>query len=333
MTSQVATPPIHTDLSLSLGRRDHQPDYTEGSGTLDEVVRQRLGTPRPPRPDEAGPSHWFQRNPSRPSTPEWEHEPPELQNISTLIHSRFRISPPLVADPLNPLLQISPRRAPVQLNQHEDELYSPTTPLDLGGLPFANTLADRSQELLSHTTQPSSAVRDQQALGLQVRLEFPGKRRRDWLHDRSQSVSSYLGPTTDVIMDRDARQKRRLDEWDSKGGFTISGRQNGPLFNAKALTDVSMARKLGVNADVTTFVASPKKRAATTSPLCSTAIWSLKRSRGSPEDLIAVQDDASSHLTHTPMETQGTEGGLENTQVHTAGSGDVTDPDQSPKDQ
>ncbi|KMT00240.1 hypothetical protein BVRB_1g016020 [Beta vulgaris subsp. vulgaris] len=246
-----------------------------------------------------------------------EQEPHELQNISTLINSRFRISPPLFADPLNPLVQVPSRVEPAQLDPFGPELYSPTTPLDLCDLPSDRSPTDRSQALSAHTPILSPMVRAPQILGLHAGRQFPGKRRWDCQHNQPQSVSSYLGPMLDVTHARKARQKRRLEEWDSKGGFTIWGKKPGVLFHAKSLTDVSMVRNFGVGADVTTFVPSPKKRAATTSPLCSTSPWSLKRGRLSPEDPMAVQDDASSLITHTPMETQVAEAGLETTQPHT----------------
>ena len=135
----------------------------------------------------------------------------------------------------------------------------------------------------------------------------------------------------DVTQARKARQKRHLEEWDSKGGFTIWGRKPGDPFHAKALTDVSMARNCGVEADVATFVTSPKKRSATTSPICSASHWSLKRTRLSPDDTMATRDDATSCIAPTPMETQGTEAVLEPTQPHADGSGVVTDPYQSPR--
>lgn len=50
---------------------------------------------------------------------------------------------------------------------------------------------------------------------------FKGKKRRDPPLTRSQFVASILIPTQDATAARGTRKKRRLEDWEAKGGFNI----------------------------------------------------------------------------------------------------------------
>lgn len=50
---------------------------------------------------------------------------------------------------------------------------------------------------------------------------FTGKRRRDAPSSKSQSLDTYLRFGYDELQARIKRQKRRMELWDAKGGFTI----------------------------------------------------------------------------------------------------------------
>lgn len=120
-----------TQLNLSVGPQSQSRARLSKSGTLPAVVQQGWAMRPPPGPDEAGPSDWFKNDPHRLESPDFDRVPPELQNISTFINTRFRISPPVFVDPLNSLLQVSQRLSQVPTAQQDQELYSPTSPLDL----------------------------------------------------------------------------------------------------------------------------------------------------------------------------------------------------------
>lgn len=79
--------------------------------------------------------------------------------------------------------------------------------------------------------------------------------------------------------------KIRYEEWDAKGGFSLRRFPTSADTYAKALTDVSMARDMGVEALFLSGSVERKKRGDTVSPMDPTGDWSLKRSRTSSPDI------------------------------------------------
>lgn len=118
------------------------------TNTLEDLVAK--GWPiAPPGPQEAGPSNWVDRaheqalndlhgyldiglHPQNQNHSNSSNDPEELRNISHIINSRFRISPPPFADLFNPLLQ-DHRRFNGAINNDEnlEDCYSLTSPLDI----------------------------------------------------------------------------------------------------------------------------------------------------------------------------------------------------------
>lgn len=91
----------------------------EGTGTLASLVPQGWQL-QPPGPNEVGPSNWMERSSHVSSNDprmvvHFDNElardvvppssPVELRNLSSILNNRFCISPPILADVFNPLLQ------------------------------------------------------------------------------------------------------------------------------------------------------------------------------------------------------------------------------------
>lgn len=117
-------------------------------------------------------------------------EPDELRNISRFINNRFRISPPLVAYYLSPILQGTPTNPVINnVNESTDELYSPTSPLDILQVsddprPGEDTLFNNNQ---SEGSEPQLVL----ALPVSASM-FLGKKRRDASNSQSQSMQSFF---------------------------------------------------------------------------------------------------------------------------------------------
>lgn len=108
---------------------------------------------------------------------------------------------------------------------------------------------------------------------------FSGKTLRDGILDRSRSADSVFIFAGDESQARCKKRKKRYEEWDAKGGFDIRISSSASSFQAKALTDVSMAMDMGVEATVLGWVIEKKKCSAATSPSDLKGDWSLKRSK------------------------------------------------------
>ena len=132
---------------------------------------------------------------------------------------------------------------------------------------------------------------------------------------------------------RITKKKRRLEEWDAKGGFTL-WRKGSSLFSAKAITDLSMAKLVGVEVDDGVMSKLHKKRSVTTGPPSPTATWSLKRIKCSPPEPVTTGDTvAVTRDCDTPMANNDTAEAGQLSVLPADVSRDVTDPDQSPMDQ
>ncbi|KMS96671.1 hypothetical protein BVRB_8g200920 isoform A [Beta vulgaris subsp. vulgaris] len=106
---------------------------------------------------------------------------------------------------------------------------------------------------------------------------FPGnKRRAEGLMD-SQSANDVAGLPLEVSYRSKAGKRQRLEQWEAKGGFNL-GNLHGNVCT-KAITDVSMARSLGVEPGVEIMSPLSKKRHAATSPSMPATKWIFKRQR------------------------------------------------------
>lgn len=108
---------------------------------------------------------------------------------------------------------------------------------------------------------------------------FSGKSRSKGQLTRAISVESSMRVLTGQEQTRLMRRKKRYEEWDAKGGFSlrIDGAKDGTV--AKSITDAFMARALGVEPGTMITSRLMKKRAASTSPMESSGDWSLKRNK------------------------------------------------------
>lgn len=246
-----------------------------------------------PGPDEAGPSNWIERSAALAVEAQglglyhaednlmadnFTETSSDLQNISQLISDRFRISPPVYADIFNPLLQEQVHNA--RAHQHpSDEIYSPTSPLHL-------VFSSSDSEAHSYNQANTVSRNPQIVLGFQCQsVFFSGKSRRNGALERSRSADSIFLFTGNEEQIRRKKRKKRYEEWDAKGGFTMRRFPLADASYAKALTDVSMARDMDVEVSFPSSSVDRKKRAAMVSPLDPTGDWSLKRSKTSSADL------------------------------------------------
>lgn len=198
----------------------------------------------------------------------------DLQHISNFITNRFRISPPVFADVFNPLLQEQIGTG-VEQATPTDELYSPTSPLQIY---FSSYDSDEANDSRGLATPHNRQI----VLGLQfTSTMFSGKRNRDGLLDRSQSADSVFLFTSTKHQIREKKRKKRYEEWDAKGDFIMWVSPLADDIQAKALTDVSMARDMGVEPTFPTSSADRKKRVVTTSLIDPKGDWNLKRNKTS----------------------------------------------------
>lgn len=96
------------------------------------------------------------------------------------------------------------------------------------------------------------------------------------------SILLFIGNENQI---REKKRKKRYEEWDAKGAFTMRVNPLTDDTQAKALTNVSMARDMGVEASFVSGSSDRKKRVATTSPMDPKDEWTLKRSKTSSPNL------------------------------------------------
>ena len=70
---------------------------------------------------------------------------------------------------------------------------------------------------------------------------FTGKKRRNGTHTRTQSTESYFIFAGDEAQVRRKKRKKRYEEWDAKGGFSLRRPQSTGSYLTKTITDISMA--------------------------------------------------------------------------------------------
>lgn len=237
----------------------------------------------PPGPDEAGPSNWIERNAELAHLDNFgyiynEHqsdhfvdvnlydEPRELRNISTFITDRFRLSPPPMADPFNPLLQAGNAEGRADNLSTSEDNYSPTTPLEIT---FTSSEEDDFQvDFGSQLSGVEISPHREIVLALPVPpAPFSTKTRQHGHPRRPMSMDSSLRMSVVGNQAKCFKRKKRYENWDAKGGFNIriTGAKGGPI--AKAITDVTMDRDLGVEPGTSITSRLLKKRPTTTSPM------------------------------------------------------------------
>ena len=304
----------------------------QGTGPLSTLVAQGWHM-QPPDPDEAGPSNWVERNAAaaveaqglgayhsgdNQMSDNIADSPPDLEHLSNFINDRFRLSPPIFADVFNPLLQEQIGAGFAQQTPNAG-IYSPTSPLNMV---FSSSGSDDSN--INQGTATSN--NRQLMLGLKCHSSsFSGKRRRDGLLQRSCSVDSFFVFTGSEEEIRRKKRKKRYEEWDAKGGFILRRAPLSEDIHAKALTDISMACEMGVEASVFPNSVDRKKRVATASPLDLKGDWSLKRSKTSDTDLQSAATAQDMDYEHMELNFQ-----LNVTSAEPAHSRDVVDPPQPP---
>ena len=198
-----------------------QPPRTTLTGLL-EYGRDML----PPGPNEASPSNWIERNAEIAHLRDFGYlhmeqqsdniieanlvnEPRELRNIDNLISDRFRLSPPPLADPFNPILQgdIGVDRADDSSTSADN--YSPTTPLVIS---FSSSKDDEAQitadsEVREGEILPSQSI----VLALPASLAiFSAKTRRGGQVSRASSVDSSLRLPANAAQTRFFKRKKDM---------------------------------------------------------------------------------------------------------------------------
>lgn len=229
----IPTPTVDHPIHPLTEQTHYPPNTLEGLVTHNWAGRRVLG------PNEAGPSNWHQmdaaniippREPLECDDTMVDSDPEELLHIASMIHSRFRLSPPLLAYPFNPGLQV---QVPYEIHgpsPNSERLYSPTSPLQL-----SDVYSSSSEEF---TTQLERQI----VLGLPCSLPpFGEKNRRDGKLSRTRSMNRRLQYEDDLSQYKARKKKQRLEAWDAKGGFTLWDTNAPPDYKAKAITDVSLA--------------------------------------------------------------------------------------------
>ena len=258
-----------------------------GTGTLASLVAQGWSL-QPPAPDEAGPSNWVARNLQIATMQVQEMldsstqqgflgsalvgEPQERRSTSSPVHDRSHMPSLSIAATTNHPLQVTHNEEP-QIQHHDGVPYSPTSPLQLN-------MQDSASDMRTEIVGDTSTVESQLVLAPQRTSEmFTGKKRRNGNHNRTQSVESYFIFAGDEDQVRRKKRKKRYEEWDAKGGFSLRRPQSTGSFLTKTITDISMAETFEVDPGGFASTRMSKKRIARTSPMESTGNWSLKRSR------------------------------------------------------
>lgn len=176
-------------------------------------------------------------------------------------------------------------------------VYSPTSPLTIEDL---NT---HSGDSTSNTDQAWLFHRPQVVLALPYTPSFfCGKRRRDAPLFRSQSLSSFLGADVAEYNVRKKKKTRQLEEWDARGGFNLWPLNNTTTRMSKCITDISMARHMGVELGSEITSRLPKKRPAIISIADPNESWSLKRNKveGAPPTATRTDQQVANTTSAAP---------------------------------
>lgn len=157
------------------------------------------------------------------------------------------------------------------------ENYSPSSPLDI-----SFSCSDNDDFQVDYGS-PTSMAKDPPHRPIILALpatpmRFGEKTRRKEKLSRALSVESTMRFLSNEDNTKMMCRKKRYEDWDAKGGFILrlDGVKDGTV--AKSITDISMARDLGVEPGTTITSRLLKKRPAPTSPMDPTGTWSLKRS-------------------------------------------------------
>ena len=216
----------------------------------------------PPGPDEAGPSNWIERNAEIAHIQSFgcsyneqqsdnlygeymATEPQEFRPHENITNDRFRLSPPPLADPFNPILQ-----EPILADSEENgstsaDNYSPSSPLEISfsSSDDSGSQVDYGSQVSIEEDMPHRPV----VLALPITSAmFSGKTRCKGQLTRAISVESSMRVSAEQEQTKMMRRKKHYEEWDAKGGFSlrIDGAKDGTV--DKSITDASMARALGV---------------------------------------------------------------------------------------
>lgn len=193
--------------------------------------------------------------------------------FNLILIKRFNTSPFAIGDISNPHMQVSHENGHNGNFQQHGEPYSPTLPLQLT---MEDTASDMGDKMVGDTLPAATELR----LGIRcTSTMFPEKRRRNGELVRAQYAESFFMFAGNVDQVKKKKRQKRYEEWDAKGGLSMRRYPSSDSFLAKAITDVSMAQALEVEPGVMSSNKGPRNRLSRTSPLDSTGIWSLKRSR------------------------------------------------------
>lgn len=177
---------------------------------------------------------------------------PELRNISNFLSYRFRISPPVFADVFNSLLQEQIGTGLEHAN-HTDDIYSPTSPLQI------NFSSSESKEDTDNK-RTATSQNHQIVLGLQCNSDmFTSKHTRDGNLNHSRSADNIFMLTGTKNQFCVKKRKKRYEDWDAKGGFNMRTNLVVDDTQSKALTNISMAHDMGVEATFVTGSLNGKK--------------------------------------------------------------------------
>lgn len=242
-----------------------------------------------------------------------ERAEPRSCRISLLLSMKCSVySPPLGNDPLRP-----------HSVEQQDELYSPSSPLDLSQL--ANSDSDPITSPMETQSEHNTIVL---ALPCQSSL-FIAKKHWDFPLGRSQSNESWLLPDADVFQARHKRRRRWLEEWEAKGAFIIWSPGHLGQFTSKAVTDTSLAHDLGVEPGESITSKIRNKHPSIVSPEVATKDWLWKRNKSNNNEDLPLYA-ATDHNVTTGMAQ--THWGTTSTTGEPSDMEDVADPQQPTMD-
>ncbi|KMT10680.1 hypothetical protein BVRB_5g117930 [Beta vulgaris subsp. vulgaris] len=111
-------------------------------------------------------------------------------------------------------------------------------------------------------------------------------------HIRSYSIDGVDELLGDSSSASQSSKRHRFAQWETKGGFNLVSPLAPTGIQTKALTDVSMARSMGVEpGDEVTSKASKKRNAATSPPLPA-GKWIFKRIKGNDDEATIHHTEA-----------------------------------------
>ena len=126
------------------------------------------------------------------------------------------------------------------------------------------------------------------------------------------------------------KRKKRYEEWDAKGGFNVKWYGEIGISVAKTMSDVSMARALGVEPGSPITSKLLKKRSATTSPMDITGGWNWKRTKSSSPSHLAGPAAEAQVEGQQAMDEDSKELLVEYGQKETSVNRGTIDPNQPP---